>query len=44
MTYNHRQMLLKLSHYEIESGGACGTHGAEDAYRILVGRKITLKT
>jgi len=44
MTYNHGQILLKLSHYEIESGGACGTHGAEDAYRIFMGRKVTLKT
>jgi len=44
LTYNHRKVLLKLSHYEIESGRAYGTHGAEDAYRNLVGRMVTLKT
>jgi len=44
MTYNHRQILLKLSHYEIESGRACGTHGADAAYRNLVGRTVPLKT
>lgn len=44
MTYNHRQILLKLSHYEVERGRAYGTHGTEDAYRNLVGRTVTLKT
>jgi hypothetical protein len=39
MTYNQRQILLKLSHYEIERGGACGTHGAEDVYRISGGKE-----
>jgi hypothetical protein len=32
MIYNNRQILL-ISYYETESGGARGTHGAEDAYR-----------
>jgi hypothetical protein len=29
--------LLYLYLYKIERGGACDTHGAEDAYRVLMG-------